>query len=161
MIVSNSSPIIILAKQGMIHLLEKCFRKIIIPQSVYYEVMHKGDNMEAISLNKAIEEKWISVQKVEVIAKLETKNIGQGEKEAISLAHKHNCMLIIDDDSAKKYASIFGVESHGTLYVIFLACARKFISKSAAKDVLEGMVADGFYVSSEFYLRFIDLLDSL
>jgi len=161
MIASNSSPIIILAKQGLLDLLEKCFKKVIIPQSVYDEVMNKNGTPEAIALGKAIEEKWISVQKVEIIANLETKNIGQGEKESISLAHKHNCILIIDDDASKKYASIFGVEAHGTFYVIYLACTKKLISKTKAKNILEGMIADGFYVSSEFYSKFISLLEKL
>ena len=162
MIVSNSSPIIILAKQGMLDMLKKCFKEVIIPESVYEEIMHKNGTPEAIALNHAIKEKWISVQKVAVIVKLETKKIGQGEKEAISLAYKHKSLLLMDDDSAKKYASIFGVEAHGTFYVIiYLACTRKLLDKSSAKEVLENMIADGFYISSEFYSRFIRLLDTL
>ena len=161
MIVSNSSPIIILAKQGMLDLLKKCFKEVIIPESVYEEILHKSGTLEAIALNQAIKEKWISVQKVAVIVKLETKRIGQGEKEAISLAYKHKSLLVMDDDSAKKYSSIFGVESHGTFYVIYLACIRKLLDKSSAKEVLENMIADGFYISSEFYSRFIKLLDTL
>ena len=155
MIVSNSSPIIILAKQGMLDLLKKCFKEVIIPESVYEEIMHKSGTPEAIAMNHAIKEKWISVRKVAVIVKLETKKIGQGEKEAISLAYRLKSLLLIDDDSAKKYASIFGVESHGTFYVIYLACTRKLLDKSSAKEVLENMIADGFYISSEFYSRFM------
>lgn len=160
MIVANSSPIIILAKQGLLDLLEKCFKKVIIPKSVYDEVMQKN-TPEAIAFNRAIKGKWISVQKAALMAELETKNIGQGEKEAISLAHHHKSLLIIDDDSARKYASIFGVEAHGTFYVIYLACARKLIDKTSAKNLLENMIADGFYVSSELYSRFISLLNTL
>ena len=161
MIVSNSSPIIILAKQGLLDLLKKCFKTVIIPESVYEEITHKSGTLEAIALNQAIKEKWISVQKASVMDKFETKKIGQGEKEAISLAHKYKSLLVVDDDSAKKYASIFGVKAHGTFYVIYLACTRKLLDKSSAKDVLESMIADGFYISSEFYSRFIRLLDEL
>ena len=161
MIVANSSPILILAKQGMLDLLKKCFKKVVIPESIYDEVVQKSNTPEAIALQKAVKEQWILVQKAAAMAELETKNIGRGEKEAISLAYDHKSILIIDDDSAKKYASIFGVEAHGTFYVIYLACARKLIDKTSAKNVLEGMIADGFYISSEFYLKFINLLDTL
>lgn len=161
MIVANSSPIIILAKQGMLDLLKKCFKKVVIPESVYDEVIQKSSTPEAIALQKAIKEQWILVQKVAAMAEIETKNIGQGEKEAISLAYNHKCLLIIDDDSAKKYASIFGVEAHGTFYAVYLACARKVIDKTSAKNVLGGMIDDGFYVSSEFYSKFIKLIDTL
>ena len=161
MIVANSSPIIILAKQGLLDLLEKCFKKVITPKGVYDEVMQKSGAPEAIALNKAIKGKWISVQKVPILSQLESKNIGQAEKEAISLAYYHKSILIIDDDSAKKYASIFGVEAHGTFYVIYLACTKKLIDKTSAKNLLESMIADGFYVSSELYSRFISLLNTL
>ena len=51
-------------------------------------------------------------------------------------------MLIIDDDSAKAYASIFGVESHGVLYVIYLAYKKKIIDHDGAMNVMEGMAVD-------------------
>jgi predicted nucleic acid-binding protein len=159
MIVVNASPIIILAKKSMLDILKKCFESAAIPESVYNEIMQKSGSPEAIELKRAVESGWISVEKVAVMANLETKNIGQGEKEAISLAYKNKYLLIIDDDTAKKYASIFGVEAHGTFYVIYLACMKKLIDKTNAKNVLDSMIADGFYVSSEFYSDFIKLLD--
>ena len=70
MIVANSSPIIILAKQGLLDLLEKCFKKVIIPTSVYDEVMQKSGTPEAIAFNRAVKGKWISVQKAALIAEL-------------------------------------------------------------------------------------------
>ena len=161
MIVADSSPMIILAKQGMLNLLEECFKKVIIPQGVYEEITQKRESPEVIALEKAIEDKWVIVEKTTSAPLLDTKNISQGEKEAISLAVKHKSVLIIDDDSAKKYASIFGVEAHGTFYVIYLACARKLIDKTSAKNLLESMITDVFYVSSELYSRFISLLNTL
>ena len=161
MIVVNSSPIINFAQQGRLDILQKCFKKVIIPVSVYDEIMQKSESPESIALNKAISEKWILVKKTSVMGKLETKNIGQGEKEAISLAYKHKTMLVIDDDSAKKYASIFGVKPHGSLFVSYLACVKKLIDKKKAIRLLEGMIAEGFYISLELHAKFITLLDSL
>ncbi|MBI3052223.1 DUF3368 domain-containing protein [Candidatus Woesearchaeota archaeon] len=161
MIVANSSPVITLARQGLLDLLKDCFEKVIIPECVYKEVMHKDASPEAVALARAIKAKWISVHPSPIIPNLETKNIGEGEKEAIALAHHHKFLLIIDDDLAKKYSSIFGVEAHGTLYVIYVACARKILSKSRARIALDSMIADGFYISSNLYSEFISLLDSL
>lgn len=160
MIIADSSPIIILAKQGRLVLLKECFNKVIIPKSVHEEIMQKKDSPEVIDLNRAIKDKWIVVEEAPVIPMLGTKNIGQGEKDAISLASKHKSMLLVDDDSAKKYASIFGVEAHGTFFVIYLACMKNLIKKEDVADVLEGMIADGFYISSELYAKFFELLNS-
>ncbi|MBI2541881.1 DUF3368 domain-containing protein [Candidatus Woesearchaeota archaeon] len=161
MIVADSSPIIALAKQGMLDLLKKCFGKVFIPNTIYMEVMRKKGSPEAVSLEEALNSKWVVVEKVEVIPHLDTKNIGQGEKEAISLAFKHKSILLIDDDSAKKYASIFGIEAHGTFFVIYLATAKKLIAAADARNALKGMISDGFYISSELYSRFLELLESL
>ena len=161
MIVSNSSPLIVLGKQGILSLLKRCFGKVLIPKSVYGEVSAKKDSPEAAALNKAIMEGWVAVENVVINRMLFTEKMGQGEKEAISLAAKHKTVLLIDDDSAKSYALVLGVEAHGTLYVIFLACSRKFITKEEATDILDGIIANGFYVSTELYSGFAALLKSL
>lgn len=158
MIVADSSPLIMLGKQGLLPVLKKCFSKVIIPKSVYDEIMRKEGNVEATALEKAINAKWIVVEKTKSIRQFETKSIGQGEKEAIFLAVKHKCLLIIDDDSARAMASIFGVRAHGTLFVIYLACRKKLISEEEAIDSLDSMIGKGFYVSSDVYAKFLELL---
>jgi len=158
MIVSNASPVINLGKQGYLHLMKKCFRKLIIPKRVYNEIMQKKDGAEVIVLNKAIKEDWIIIKEIDVSSVLQTKNLGQGEKEAISLAAKYKSILLIDDDNAKKYASLLEVECHGTLYVIYLSVLRGFINKQQAKNIFESMIKDGFYVSTEIYVVFLEFL---
>lgn len=158
MIVSNSSPIIILGKQGRLDLLRKCFREVIIPKRVYEEVAVKKGEPEVIALEEAAREKWLVVEKIRANKILDTGNIGEGEKEAISLAEKHKAILLIDDDSAKAYASILGVEAHGTLYAIYLSCMRKLITKDESIEILKRMIKDGFYISTDVYAKFIELL---
>jgi len=160
MIVADSSPIIVLAKHGRLALLKGCFNEVIIPKSVHEEIMQKKDGPEVIDLNRAIKGKWVIVEEASVIPMLVTKNIGPGEKDAISLASKHKSLLLVDDDSAKKYASIFGVEAHGSFFVIYLACMKNLIKKEDAISILERMMTDGFYISSELYAKFFELLNS-
>ena len=150
-----------MGKQGILSLLKKCFGKVLIPKSVYGEVSVKKGSPEAAALNKALEEGWVSVENVAINRILFTEKMGQGEKEAISLADKHKTVLLIDDDSARSYASVLGVEAHGALYVVFLACSRKFITKEEAMDIFDGMIANGFYISTELYSKFAALLKSL
>lgn len=163
MIVANSSPLIALGKQGKLDLLRMCFNKLFISKGVYKEVMLKEDSPEAIAMKEAAEgkERWVLVKETTVDKLLATQKIGQGEKEAISLAAKHNALLLIDDDSAKAYASILGVDAHGTLYVIYLSCLKKFISKSEAANMLKSMIDCGFYISTGLYSKFFELLNSI
>jgi predicted nucleic acid-binding protein len=161
MIVSNSSPIIILGKQARLELLKECFKRVIIPKTVYCEIKKRKDNEEAISLEKAIKDRWLVVEEIKTNEILLTDRIGQGEKEAISLAAKYKALLLMDDAVARGYASILGVEFNGTLFVILLAFVKGFISREEARKILERMILDGFYVSTQIYSRFLDLLNSI
>lgn len=161
MIVVNTSPLIVLGKIGHISLLKKCFKKVLIPKAVYQELTEKPDSPETIALENAINEKWITINETEINSSLDTKNIGKGEKEAISLAKKLNLPIIIDDDSAKTYASIIEVEAHGTLYVLIKSYVKKHISKEKTKTLLESMIKKGFYISTELYFEFLNMLNSI
>ncbi len=161
MIVINSSPIINLGKQGKLEIFKNCFGKILIAYAVYQEVVKKTGSPEAVAVMKAIEDRWIIVERVPIHHMLNTLKIAQGEKEAISLAAKHDSLLIIDDDIAKRYAAILGIEAHGTLYVLYLACIKKIINHDNAKDIFNTMVKDGFYLSTDIYIKFLELLNSL
>ena len=76
------------------------------------------------------------------------------------MAAKHKKKLIIDDDDSKTYASLAGVEAHGTLFVVYTAFIKNIISKAEAISMFKRMIADGFYVSTDIYSRFLELLDS-
>ena len=158
MIVSNSTPIINFGRQGKLDILRKCFDEIVIPKSVYDEIMQKKESPEAIILDKSINEKWIIVEDIAINPLLNTMSLGKGEKEAISLASQKKCELLIDDDYAKSYAKVLNVESHGSFYVLYLACLKKIIDKEEAKNIFESMIHEGFYVSLDLYSRFLELL---
>ncbi|MBI2664679.1 DUF3368 domain-containing protein [Candidatus Woesearchaeota archaeon] len=159
MIVSNSSPLISLGKQGILYLLRKCFDKVAIPHAVYEEISRKKDSPECARLQQAIREKWIVVRKVSINPLLVTEKLGNGEKEAISLASKMKYLLLIDDDYAKTYASLLNVEAHGLIYVIYRSYSKRFIDKKKAVSLVDQMVAAGFYLSTETYAKFLDLLN--
>ena len=161
MIVSNTTPVLNFGRQGVLDILKKCFGKVIIPRAVYEEINKKSDGPEILALEKAIKEKWVEVEDVKINSLLKSDSIEQGEKEAISLAVKKKAILLIDDDFAKAYASVLGVEAHGSFYVLYLACSKKIIDKETAKRIFDGMIREGFYLSTELYLKFLDLLEKI
>ena len=161
MIVFNSSPLIYFGKQGKLDILKKCFQTVSIPREVYDEIMIKKESPESITLEKAIAEKWITIKEVSIANELATKNLGGGEKAAISLAIKEKSIVLLDDDNAKDYATILNVEKHGSLYVLLKATKKSIITKKESKTIFEKMISDGFYVSTNIYIEFLRLLDKL
>lgn len=159
MIVSNTSPLIHLAKVGKLELLKRVFNKVEIPLSVYNEIIKHPKSIETIIIKKAINEGWLIIKKVtlkEPFKKFST--VAKTELEVIALAIKEGKTAIIDDKNAVQIANIFNVEVHGTLFIILKAVKEKLLKKEEAIDVVNQMMENEFYLSSDVYALFLKLL---
>lgn len=159
MMVTNTSPLINFGKQGRLDII--CSNVILIPEAVYIEILRKESSPEVLIISKAIKDKTIIVEKIRIHSLLMSARIGQGEKEAITLAYKYKCNLIIDDDSARSYAALLKVEARGTLSVLLHAVKKKKITKPEAKKLLEAMISERFYISTELYREYLELLSKI
>ena len=160
MIISNSTPILHLGKVGHLDLLRKCFSKISIPEEVFLEISAFPESLEAILLHQALAEKWIEMEKVSLAPELELfSGLDIGELKAISLALKKRKPLLIDDKAGKQVAILFHVEAHGTLFVILEAYRQKCINRNQAIEIVNTMMRNEFYLSSEVYALFLELIN--
>ncbi|MDL5501869.1 MAG: hypothetical protein QSU88_01500, partial [Candidatus Methanoperedens sp.] len=97
MIVSNSGPLIHLAKIDRLNLLKELFAEVIIPLEVRIEIVDRGKEegmADVFLIEGEIENGWIvteksSNNKVRNIA--ESAGIGIGEAAAIMLARRKKC----------------------------------------------------------------------
>lgn len=104
-IVSNTGPLIALAKIDQLGLLEKLFGKIFIPTTVQRELLAKV-GPEAARLDQALAT-FVTVKapdeaKPEVQAA--TRYLDEGERQVIMLAHELNLLLLIDDRLGRQAA---------------------------------------------------------
>ena len=165
MIISNASPLIYLAKIKKLDLLKSLFKEIIIPKEVFDEVVTKGKEekfLEVFHIDNAIKSGWIKIKEIEINKELEklSAEIDMGENSVINLARKLNAnLLLIDDASARTIAESLGFNVKGTLYVILKAYKRKFIEKNEAKQILNKLIFEGFRISQEIYIQFIEELE--
>ncbi len=159
MIISNSTPIIHLGKIGHLSLLQKCFGKVSLTEEVLLEISTLPQSLEAILLRQAIAEKWIEVEKILLARELEPfSGLDVGELKAISLALKKKRPLLIDDKIGKQVARLFHVEAHGTLFVILEAYRQKLLKRAEAIEIVNSMMRNEFYLSSEVYALFLELI---
>lgn len=152
--ISNSTPIICLAKINQLELLKKLFNKIIIPEVVKDEILVEGKPGFSI-ISNAIEKGWILVEN--------PKNnydfgIGKGENAAINLAKEKQDTLIIDDSYAIKIANSFNIDNFRTTKIIFLALKKNLINKKEAKSFIHKLVQNGYYIKQEIYSKIIEFL---
>ncbi len=159
MIISNTSPLIHLAKVGKLELLKLLFKTIKIPLSVYNEIITHPNNTETVIVKKAVDDGWLRIKRVllkDPLKKFST--VAKAELEVIALAIQEREIAIIDDRDAVQIANIFDVEVHGTLFVILKAVKQKLLKKEEAIKIVNQMMENEFYLSSNVYALFLEMV---
>jgi predicted nucleic acid-binding protein len=143
MIVSNSGPLIHLAKAGRLDLLKELFGGLIIPYEVKLEVIDGGKDegmADAFLIESEVENGWIVIDKsnntkLKELAK--SAGIHIGEAAAIMLAKNMKCPVLIDDLAARRFAFGMGLEVVGSIGVLVRCAKVRKISKIEALETLE------------------------
>jgi len=146
-VVSNTSPLITLAKADLLSVLPELFNKIYVPRAVSTEIA-EGPPDDPIK-NKINDLSWI--KKVELnppMTPLASIQLGIGEAEVIEWARLHpQSLAILDDALARKTAKALKVEVIGTLGVIALAYRKKIIPSFV--EAVEQIKKSGLYINDD------------
>ncbi len=153
-VVSNSTPLIHLAKIGRLELLEEFFGEILIPEAVYRECVVEGSESEDALAIKNTE--WIKVEKIndERLKRSLMIKLDEGESEAIVLAlEKKADLILIDDYDGREVARALGFKVTGTIGILLKA---KFSERiTSLKDELEKLKSTGFWLSEGLYEKIL------
>ncbi len=164
-IVSDSSPLIYLAKTNNLELLKKLFQQVSLPKEVYREVVEEGKRggyTDSIVIEQAVSQGWLVIEKniANIPMLKEFKELDEGEKEAISLAvNKKADFVLLDDAQARKVAKILKLNVRGTIYVLLLAHEKNLLGKKEVRKSIDQLVNVGFRISTEFYAKIIAELE--
>jgi uncharacterized protein len=163
--VSDSTPLIHLAKIGRLSLLSGVFKRIAIPEAVLNEAVTQGKALnitDAFIVERAVGD-WITVGRVKPEVATEysfidaNARLGAGEREALKLCKQLGAIYFIADDrEARKVSRILDVKPVGTLGVLVEAYKRGLITKAEALQTLETLMKAGFRMSVLVYRRVLD-----
>ncbi len=153
--VSNSGPLIHLTIVGLLELFFKLYDVILIPQSVYNEIVVKGKeegHSDAIILEQAISNEKIKVKKVKAdTQKISTSKLHQGEINAILLALQSGVeIILLDDEEARIFARNLKIKVKGTLGILIELLKQKFLKLEEALKYLK-KINTVMYLSSDVY----------
>ncbi|MDI6902123.1 MAG: hypothetical protein QMC77_00070 [Methanocellales archaeon] len=169
--VSNTSPLIFLAKvPELIDLSKRKFEKIIIPREVYSEAVERGLSSEdhsirenALRIKKLVEGGFIEVRELKEV-KLKNsllEDLGLGEASAIALALQEKIEnVLIDERGATTIARTFKLKPRPISLLPIEAFKNNQMSKEDALRLLDELLINNYYLSSEDYKRIISLLGS-
>ena len=141
-VVSDSSPIISFARANKLHIIPSIYKKVIIPQGVYDEIVVKGRGKSGAEEIKNAD--WISLCEIKnqvEVEKLKEK-FGQGESEAVVLAQELKAILLADEWGVIREARRRGIEITSTHLVLIEAKKRRLIE--SVKKELEELIVSGF-----------------
>jgi uncharacterized protein len=123
--VSDSSPLIHLAKIEALELISRLYSRILIPPAVWREVVEESDGRPgAVEMQRAVVAGWMVKQaaKNEALVIALRQTLDNGEAEAIALATELQPeAVLLDDKLARRMALRFGLPVTGTLGVLLRA----------------------------------------
>lgn len=168
MIVSDSSPLIYLARVGALNLLNQLFKGAIIPEGVRVEVVDKGLKVkapDALAIKHVLETaNWLRTKELTSAQMSSARNLSENtlidvtDGEAIILARDMKVLLLVDDREAVAICKLEGVKTIGTLGVIIQAVKKGILAKNEARRLINALVDRGFYLSVEVYREAMKIL---
>ena len=139
--VTNSGPLIVLAKIHHLHLLASLYGTLIIPQAVYREVVEIGrargypdaETIQAFLSSVG----WQPMKPNELPAELTSDaRLGKGELEAIALAWQHRALLLMDEIHARSVAEGMGLQTAGSLGILVEAHREGYLPSGMLEELL-------------------------
>jgi predicted nucleic acid-binding protein len=141
-VVSNSSPLIALARIQRLDLLPSIFESVLIPPAVAREISPSIPVLPA----------WLRIQAASVLppASLLRRRLGDGEWEALALAIELRAdWIILDDLPARRSAETSGLNVIGTLGALVAAKRAGFLT--SIRPELDALLRTSFFLSPQLY----------
>ncbi|KXA99104.1 hypothetical protein AKJ42_03715 [candidate division MSBL1 archaeon SCGC-AAA261C02] len=113
---------------------------------------------DALVVEEAVEEGWISVKDVTGKKRLEEYGIDKGEVEEISLALDLKSREVLMDQSHARFAAeVMGLVPKGTVYLLLKALRKEILNFDDYLKCLEILVSRGFRMSDDVYIEAVRL----
>lgn len=160
-IVADSGPLISCARAHKLTLIRDVYSKIVIPPSVYREIVTEGAGKPGAEEIEAAVSVWVAIKKPENMSSVVNlrQGLGPGETEAIALAKELGGYILIDEKSGIREARELGLRIKSTLLMLLEAKEQGLIS--SVKMELDELIDSGFRCSDDLYQKTLALSNEL
>jgi predicted nucleic acid-binding protein len=165
-LVFNSTPLMYLAKAGLLPLLKDIPCEKLTPPSVKGEVADKGKEKaakDALIIERALQDGTLKIGNVrnERLLHLLSKipELHPADAEVLALAEEVGGIAVVDDRVARDAAKVYGIEHGGTAFVLAILVARGLITREKAKLALDDIISFGWRCSAEQYSKIIRMIE--
>lgn len=152
-IVADTSPLNYLIRLGHPDVLREIYGRVLVPRAVLIEMQHPEAPPEVRAWASA-PPAWLEERHVQQIDVSLAEDLGDGEREAISLALEiHANLLLIDERAGRQEAEARQIEVAGTLAVLLEASMRGYVEFPETITQLRGY---GFRVSKSIEMALLN-----
>lgn len=149
-VVSNTGPLIGLAKINQLPILKSIYKEVMIPPMVHKELWGKV-GMESDQIDSALQD-FIKVTEIKTLKPATESalvDLDEGERQAISLASTidDEVLLLLDDRAGREAAKKLGIPTTGLIGIMLLAKERGLINN--VRPLLEEIRNHGYWLSDE------------
>ncbi len=159
-LVLDATPIIYLCKTGLSYIFSEFPEEKLTVTKVIEQVVTNGKKLgapDAFVAEDIIKQSIIKIKEpknTEFITLLShLPDLHSGEIEVLALAKDLGGIAVIDESIAREVARIYGIESHGTAYLLLRLFYRGKLTRKQIKDAVNQMISAGWRMTSEDYAR--------
>ena len=158
-VVSDTTSLIALARQGRLSMPGACFEEVLLPDAVYAEWL-AGDPRVAQFVRDCAFLRVEAVTDAALFSELELL-LDRGEAEALTLAKTRSLPLLVDEKKGRAVARTMGVPVLGLVGLLILAVERQHLTVVEAEQLLRAAQEAGFRVADRLVEAFQARLTSL
>ena len=154
--VVNASPVIFLAKAGLLHFLPLAGGRVIVPAAVAMEIRRR--EASDLTVQALAQTEWLEIVETPPVPPLiQAWDLGPGEASVLAYAYdKQGTVVVMDDLAGRRCAEALKIPVNGTLGLVLIAKKRGLIP--AARPVLDALRDSGMYLSSAVLNRALALV---
>ena len=156
--VFDASPLIFLARVGLLQASLKLFSTCLVAETVQEEVVDTGRTVgapETVELESLIAKGHLAIERVprtSLGVRLEAnQHLSKGDRDSLVLASERTARLMADDAAVRSVANQLGLRLGDTLYVLSTMTDRGILKPAEAVDALDRLVEAGWYCSARLY----------
>jgi len=92
---------------------------------------------------------------------LENDGLGRADVSVLACADRRGGVAVIDETYGRDTATVEGIETRGTAYLVLLLVKRGVIGPERGRDVIDAMLDVGWYCAPAVYAKIVGKMESV